>query len=192
MANEIDPAALGALNGQPQQQQPKPQASQQQGGSFGPLGKGLQQWMMDAHAIGATGGDVVRSGLEAAYGSVTAMVNGVMQNNIEGAREARTRWKETAEGTLAFNGSRLGEYSKIWSGKEPMEEKLGLLNEIATGHYQDRLMAGLAQEQNITAIGRYLDVLGQQQQKAEQATKQLEALIAGIEARVPQSTNRMQ
>lgn len=196
MENETDPMAIGALNGQPQQ--PKPQAQQQgkpqqqQGGGVGALGQGLQQWMMDAHAIGATGGDIVRSGLEASYNDVAAMVNGAMKQDMKAATEARSRWKESAEGTLAFNSSRLGEYSKIWGGKEPMEEKLALLNEMAAGHYQDNLMAGLAQQQNVTAIGRYIDVLNQQQQKATQATKQLEGMFAQIEAKLAKPPTAMQ
>lgn len=190
----IDPSVMGSLNGQPQQPAPQPQAQpkQQAQQSFGPLGKAMQTYLMDTYVIGATGGDVVRSGLEASYNSYAGIMEGVMGKNIPAARQERTQWKEAAEGTLAFNKSRIEEYSKIWSGDGPMEDKLAQLNEISMGHYQDRIMGGLAQEQNITAIGRFLDMLTEQQQKAEAATMQLEKQFAQIEAKVPGGNPPMQ
>lgn len=194
MENETDPLAMGALNGQPAQppQQPQQQPDQQAQKKMGPLGKAMEEWMKESYTMGMTGGHVVQSGLASANNSYSDLITSVMSQNISKARESRTKWKEAAEGTLAFNASRLHEYGQIWTGKEPIEDKMGMLREIAGGHYQDTLMAGLAEQNNITAIGRYLDILAQQQQKAEAATKMLEQQFAGIEAKVPMDSGPMQ
>lgn len=162
MDDELSPNGQAALNGQePQQEQKKPDY----------LAILTMSWLKSANNLSAFMGNVGRVGVTNAVNAMTQALKAAQAKNIPGMMQAADIWRDNAQGVVEFNQTRLDEYMNIWSSDEPMQTKLMNFQNVALGKYQDNIAAGLAEQQNVTALGRYLDAMTQMQYEAALTTR---------------------
>lgn len=170
----ISPNAQAAMNGGEEEKQ---QAKMQDL---------LTQWIRASYGIAALSPQSIRSELTQAQQGFSGMINSTLQQQREPALKARRQWEQSSMAALQANKQRLGAYGEIW-GNQGMniEDKMAALRETAMKLEDQPVAQMTASPQHFSTFGKYLDMLAQSQQTAEQVTQQLDTQIKSIESRLP-------